>query len=105
MPGSVWVGAGGSLVVSGSIGKFLENVRGRQVLFGGFVNSGLNFCCFDQFGKKNVSKAFLRYGKSCASACGKGEKDYHWCWVGWHLEDVNLYFLAPQRCNFILSYK
>merc|ERR1712012_270034 len=28
-----------------------------------------------------------RYGKSCASTCGKGDNDYHWCWVGWHLED------------------
>merc|ERR1712012_1135657 len=27
-----------------------------------------------------------RYGKSCASTCGKGDNDYHWCWVGWHLE-------------------
>merc|ERR1712130_1003460 len=28
-----------------------------------------------------------RYGRSCASTCGKGDEDYHWCWVGWHLED------------------
>merc|ERR1712047_234445 len=21
-----------------------------------------------------------RYGKSCASTCGKGDNDYHWCW-------------------------
>ena len=32
----------------------------------------------------------VRYGKSCASTCGKGDNDYHWCWVGWHLEDVIL---------------
>jgi len=36
-----------------------------------------------------------RYGKSCASACGKGEKDYYWCWVGWHLED-NWEYCAPE---------
>jgi len=28
-----------------------------------------------------------RYGRSCASSCVKGDEDYHWCWVGWHLED------------------
>jgi len=36
-----------------------------------------------------------RYGQSCASACGKGEKDYHWCWVGWHLED-DWEYCAPE---------
>jgi hypothetical protein len=36
-----------------------------------------------------------RYGKSCASACGKGEEDYHWCWVGWHLED-DWEYCAPE---------
>merc|ERR1711910_312873 len=36
-----------------------------------------------------------RYGKSCASTCGKGDNDYHWCWVGWHLEDEWEYCSPP----------
>ena len=51
----------------------------------------------------------VRYGKSCASTCGKGDNDYHWCWVGWHLEDVILIYLSSpcsygseQRISYLL---
>ena len=57
----------------------------------------------------NVMFLIVRYGKSCASTCGKGDNDYHWCWVGWHLEDVILIYLSSpcsygseQRISYLL---
>ena len=63
----------GVLLYQGVIGKFLENIRGCQVLFGGFVNSGLNFCCFDQFGKKNP-RHFSGMGRAVPHPAARGRK-------------------------------
>ena len=50
----------------------------------------------------NIMFLIVRYGKSCASTCGKGDNDYHWCWVGWHLEDVILIHLPAYGVNIWL---
>ena len=47
----------------------------------------------------NIMFLIVRYGKSCASTCGKGDNDYHWCWVGWHLEDVILIICHHMTVN------
>ena len=52
----------------------------------------------------NIMFLIVRYGKSCASTCGKGDNDYHWCWVGWHLEDVILIICQHMEWIFDLIF-
>ena len=43
-----------------------------------------------------------RYGENCESNCKKGDKDYFWCWTGWHIDEVVLMMMLVMVMTMML---